>query len=223
MPTLPRDRVGLVPTLLAVLALFAVVLASCGGGAPSKADEADVGQAAVKRLKLKVAAPAELCVGKSMVDDVGLDGARKVVAATGSTRISTAQSKAVVGAFDRCLPSSAFAAAFISEMPAGTSNAALEACLAHQFDGKVGTAFVALGDPNSDVATVKRFDACPTHDLAIQALKTGLINGRETPAVAECVAHQMSDLKLSDVLTQGKSLEPQIEAKTKACRASGTK
>jgi hypothetical protein len=219
MPALRADRVGVVAGLILVVA---VLLASCGGGAPSKADESAVGQAALKGSRMKLDSAAELCVGKSLVDDLGIDDARKAVAQSDITKMPTAQRKAAVAAFDRCVPSAAFAATFTGQLPAGTSNEELESCLAEQFRGKVGTVAAAISDPASDAATTKLFDNCQTHDLAIQVLKSGLTNGGVTAAVAECVVGQLTDLKLSDVLTQSKSLETQVETKAQACGAGGT-
>jgi hypothetical protein len=115
------------------------------------------------------------------------------------------------------VPSSAFAATFVSQLPAAPSNEELEACLTKQFDGKVGTVAAAISVPKSDATTTKLFDNCPTHDLAVQALEAGLSSGGVSAEVAKCVTAQLGDLRLSDVMAQSKSLESKVEAAAKSC------
>jgi hypothetical protein len=208
--------VGLV---LTVLVVSAVALAGCGGGEPSKADQAAVGKTALKDSQLKVSPAAERCIGKSLIDDLGIESAKKAVSQGNFSKMPKTQRKAAVSAFDQCVPSSAFVTTFVSQLPAGTSSDKLSACLTKQFDGKVGTVAAAMSDPKSDTATTKLFDKCPTHALAVNALESGLSSGGVPADVATCVIAQLNDLKLSDVVTQSKALETQVEAAAKSCEA----
>jgi hypothetical protein len=208
---------GRVPAMFTTVVVSLLVLAGCGGGAPSKADEAAIGKTALNGSQMKIDSSVELCIGKSLVDDLGLEKARQAVAQTDPRKLPEVQRHAAVVAFDRCVPSSAFAKTFVGQLPKGTSDEELEACLTEQFRGKVGSVAAAVSVPNSDPATTKRFDNCPTHDLAVQVLRTGLTGGGVPAAVVACVSGQMSDLKLSEVLTRSPTLETRVEALTKRC------
>ena len=166
---------------------------------------------------MKLSSSVELCVGKSLVDDLGLATARTAVKQANLSKMPKAQRKAAIKSFDECVPSSAFAATFVAQLPAGGSGTELEACLTKQFDGKVGTVAAAISEPASDSATTKLFDNCPTHDLAVQALESGLTSGGVPADVAKCIVGQLGDLKLSDVATQSKDLQAQVEAAGKTC------
>jgi hypothetical protein len=211
-------RVGRMGAAFAVLMVFVIALEGCGGGA-SQADMRTVGKAALADSHMKISTATELCVGKSLIDDLGRDDAVKTVKQSDISKMPKAQRKAAVAAFDHCVPSSAFAATFVAQLPDGSSNKALEACLTKQFDGKVGSVAAAISDPKSDDATTKRFDKCPTHDVAVQALQSGLSSGGVPAEVATCVIAQLPELKLSDVVMQSKSLETQVEQAAKSCQA----
>ena len=124
---------------LTVLVTCVAILAGCGGGELSKADTAAVGKTALKDSQMKLSSSIELCVGKSLVDDLGLETARTAVKQADLSKMPTAQRKAAIKSFDECVPSSAFVATFVAQLPSGGSSTELEACLTKEFDGKVGT------------------------------------------------------------------------------------
>jgi hypothetical protein len=215
MQAKPVGRMG---AAFAVLMVFVIALEGCGGGA-SQADMTTVGKAALADSHMKISAAIELCVGKSLIDDLGRDEAVKTVKQSDLSKMPKAQRKAAIAAFDRCVPSTAFAATFVSQLPAGDSTHPLETCLTEQFKGKVGTVAAAISDPKSDAATTKRLDNCPTHDVAAQALQSGLSSGGVPAEVATCVIARLPELKLSDVVMQSKSLETQVEQAAQSCQA----
>jgi hypothetical protein len=217
-PPMRAKRVSRRGAAFAVLTVLVIALEACGGGA-STADMKTVGKAALADSHMKISTAIEVCVGRSLIDDLGRDDAVKTVKQSDISKMPKAQRTAAIAAFDRCVPSSAFAATFVAQLPTGSTSTALEACLTQQFRGKVGTVAAAISDPKSDAVTTKRFDKCPTHEVAVQALQSGLSSGGVSADVANCVIAQLPELKLSDVVMQSKSLETQVEQAAKSCQA----
>jgi hypothetical protein len=204
--------------LLALALLPLVALAACGGGEPSAADSSEVGKAALKDSGLGVSSAVERCVGRSMIEDLGVADARTAVNKTDLSKLPKAQRKAAIAAFDHCVPAAAFAKTLVSQLSAGQSGGKLESCLAKAFDGKVGTAAAALSNPTSDPATTKLLDTCPTADLT-QAMLKSMLSSSVSEEVATCALGKLGDVKLSDILTQSKAASVEVQAAVTSCQA----
>ena len=128
---------------------------------------------------MKLSSSVELCVGKSLVDDLGLaTAANRGQAGRPLQDAQGAVGRPLIKSFDdrEVVAASAFAATFARAgcRPDG-SGTELEACLTKEFDGKVGTVAAAISEPASDSATTKSASYnCPTHDLVrLAALESG--------------------------------------------------
>jgi hypothetical protein len=210
-------RWGLATAALAAILLTSV--AACGGG-PTTAESRSVGTAALSGSHMKVATSTKECIGRSMIDAVGLSEARKATKEKDVSKLSKANRAAAANALNDCVPSTAFATAFVDQFSNGQGdNKALEVCLGKQFKGQVGSVISSFSDPKPPESVLTKLDKCPTGDLARQLVKGAIEQSSVPAATVDCALGKLgSSLTLRAVLTQSNELESRIESAMTACK-----
>jgi hypothetical protein len=210
------------PLRASVVGILVVIVAvACGSGA-SDADARAVGQSALTGSQMKVSPGVEICIGKSMTETLGLSTAQTAAKQKNFVKLPKAQRVAAFAALDKCVPSEAFVAAFVtSGSGAQTDTTALEACLAKEFKGKVGSVLEAFKNPKGDSATRDLLDKCPSGDLAARFVAGALQHSGVPDAVIQCSLQKIApELKLSDVIAQSPDLTAKLESSVTECKFS---
>jgi hypothetical protein len=205
---------------VSTLAIIVVTVAVACGSGPSEAEALAVGRSSLNGSQMKVSSAVEICIGKSMVSDLGLSTAQKASKQKSFAKLPKAQRAAAFAALDKCVPSDAFAPTFVAQSSGGgTRTIDFEKCLAKQFKGKVGSVLEAFEDPNGGSSTRRLLDKCASGDLATQVLARELGHSQIPDAVIQCTMDKVGpDLKLSDVIAESKDLRSKLQAAFSACK-----
>ena len=240
--------------LLAVLATFAFVAAACGGdddeASPSKSSDerettttekdkkTDAGIASGildsvsksgKFDESGLGEDVELCLGESLIDELGVDAAEEMGSADPTT-YSEEELDALVNAFDACVPGSAIAESMTTSFyeSAGAKTAPSSEvvdCVASELDGRTGQVVregVAVDSGEVPQLTLQIMDACVPPADVTALLQAAFVDAGLTEAQATCTANALEgQISVSDLAQAGhEDGSPELEAKVEAAAQS---
>jgi hypothetical protein len=226
-----------VPRRLAALA--AVVIGFAGGAAcgttgsstPSSAESLRVGQLAFRGDLQGVTDAIRVCVGRSLIEDVGVTNATKDSGVSDFSKLGTTDRKAVVAAMDKCVDGQHFSVMFVNKMAQAAGSSAsvddqLINCVASNSTGKVGESLVSFGTPQQKDTLAVIFKGCPSDSIVKPVLKKALTDQGADPAMAECVASALAkQITMTDMLQGSDAVKNAVSAHVAearlACGAGG--
>ncbi len=172
------------------------------------------------------------CVGGSVIDSLGEDGAQEMSAAAAADYTSD-QVDALVTAFNSCVPGSMIAPTMVSSFYEGMgvtepTDSAMVECVGGFVEGKTGEIVKeGIASQATDAVpeiTLKAFDKCmPPEDISALLEKAFTSSGL-TDTQASCVATELKgQITVSDLVAAGGAggnpdLEAKIKSAAEGCR-----
>lgn len=166
------------------------------------------------------------CVGGSVIDSLGEDGAQEMSAAAAADYTSD-QVDALVTAFNDCVPGSMIAPTMVSSFYEGMgvtqpTDSAMVECVGNFVEGKTGEivkeGLAAEATDAMPEITLKSFDKCMPPDDITGLLEKAFASSGLTNTQASCVAAALKgQITVSDLVAAGApGGDPALEAKVKS-------
>lgn len=215
---------------------------SCGGdesaGGPASSTTTEkpspealkIGKAALPAgvMPFQITAADQACAGQSFIDQLGLEGARKLAAKPIDKfwTLGPPTQKAVMTAFDDCLPGESVGPAIADrwgrkfDVPPLAGE--VRDCVVANAEGRAGQIANGLQsgiDEENDQVIIDLYDGCDVGDV-IHALLVSAMKTHVSKAIADCVADKVQGDYTIEVLMSDESLGAERTGRIKAARTA---
>jgi hypothetical protein len=219
-----------VPAALALVLAATFAFTGCGDDGPSDAQARAVGETALEDADLDVDTHTEICIGRSLIDDLGEADARKAAHQGDLADLPKDQQKAAVASLDECVPGRTIAKGVVRTFMKGATTkgsgadvepAGLVDCLTKEFEGKAGDIVLEASKASakeSDQVFLRLLAPCPTDELVAAAVSTGLQKSGLPAAVIDCVGPKVAArVTLAQLVTEDPTAVQTLQAAVNEC------
>ncbi|HKY15585.1 MAG TPA: hypothetical protein VJM33_11730 [Microthrixaceae bacterium] len=169
---------------------------------------------------------AELCLGRTMIDQVGLEAAESAASETDIAGLPDEQRDAVVESLNNCVPARAIAKTVMSAIVGAATDTPeaneLLACLTTELEGRAGD-ILRQRDPSAagDEFT-ELIEACPSGVPVDEGIASALRQSGRSPAVVECVMSALAgQITFAEIASQNPEATQKLEAAVIQCDQAG--